>query len=109
MLFYQASEDTAVRRSESFWNMFRAEQEVFVELPGSPEPIRIPTYGETDAYWNRGPSAFESQERFEEVRAYMRHYFRDADSAPKYWQHRAAVEAAMSAALDAMSPSPETS
>lgn len=87
MDFYIASDDPSERRSESFWNIFRSEQKVGVLLPGMSRPIRIPTEREVDAYWYRGPEYFDSPERFEEVRAYMKHYYLHAPGSPeKYWE-----------------------
>ncbi|MBP9757848.1 MAG: hypothetical protein KBD06_04570 [Candidatus Pacebacteria bacterium] len=103
MIVYKASADRETSRSESFWNMFRSEHEIYVVLPGATSSIRIPTTAENDNYWERGPTAFNSPQRFDEVRAYMRHYFVDADSAPQRWEHNARIHAAIVAAIDACS------
>ncbi len=103
MIVYKASADVRIMRAESFQNIFRSEEEVFVELPGSTSPIRIPNDAEHEAYFWSGPAVFSTPGRFEEVRAYMRHYFVDADSVQKHWKHRAEIDEAIRAALESHS------
>ena len=100
-MLYKASEDPSVKRLEVFSNIFQPHsEEILVLLPDRMIAVRIPTDAEEDLYWYEGPSAFSSPERFEEVRAYMRHYFIDADSAPKYWEQTKRIQEAISRFLE---------
>ncbi len=91
---YVASADPRESRAENFRNLILTDEaNVSVILPGRTKAIQVPTKSETNNYWLNGPDAFSSNERFEEVRAYMRHYFVDADSAQEYWEQRKRVNA----------------
>ncbi len=99
---YKASEDPRRKASESFYNLLYelAGEEVFVELPGREAAIRVPNDKEQEAFFFRGPDAFQDSARFEEVRAYMRHYWRDADHVEKFWAQNKKIEAEIAQATE---------